>query len=176
MLSRHGLFLESAEARADKDDPVAEFEVGKSFYFGNGVPQDYSLALFWYKKSAQQGNNDAEFNVASMYEQGEGTPQNYAKAIFWYRKAADDGHPASMWNLAEMYRAAKGMPKNDVEAYFWMDIALSVRWENMDPKYRSTLTDERDQLASQLNAAAIRQVQERAQQWAKNHSAIGGSE
>ena len=43
---------------------------------GQGVPQDYSKALKWTRKAADQGDLTAQFGLGLMYELGKGTPQN----------------------------------------------------------------------------------------------------
>lgn len=49
----------SIRAKAESGDPVAEFKMGKAYEDGSGLPQNYELALNWYKKAAQQGNSQA---------------------------------------------------------------------------------------------------------------------
>jgi TPR repeat protein len=38
----------------------AQFKLGLIYVRGNGVPQDYGEALRWYRKAAEQGNEDAK--------------------------------------------------------------------------------------------------------------------
>jgi len=63
---------------------------------GQGVPQDYTQAAFWYRKSAEQGYSKAQSNLGSMYHRGQGVPQDDTQASSWFRKAAEQGvhlHP-----------------------------------------------------------------------------------
>ena len=62
------------------------------FYGGDGTPQDYSKALYWYQKAADQGLAKAQTNLGFLYANGQGVPKNYAQAAIWYRKAADQGY------------------------------------------------------------------------------------
>ncbi len=55
---------------------------------GQGVPQDYSEAVYWYKKAADQGLAFAQNNLALCYEKGLGVPQDYSMAVYWYESAA----------------------------------------------------------------------------------------
>ena len=59
---------------------------------GNGVKQDYSEALRWYRKAAEQENSYAQFMLGLMYENGLGVTKNLQEARKWYRKAADQGY------------------------------------------------------------------------------------
>ncbi|MGP5215676.1 tetratricopeptide repeat protein [Psychrobacter celer] len=62
------------------------------YYFGRGVPQNYTKALDWYKKAASQDLDIAQLNIGGLYENGYGVPQDYDKAFEWYQKAADQGN------------------------------------------------------------------------------------
>ena len=57
---------------------------------GEGVPQNYTEAVRWYR-SAEQGDATAQFNLGLMYDTGEGIPQNDTEAVRWYRLAAEQG-------------------------------------------------------------------------------------
>jgi len=66
---------------------------------GLGVPQDYSKALYWFKKAAERGNAGGENNLGVMYGEGLGVPQDYSKAIYWTKKAAEQGYAQAKANL-----------------------------------------------------------------------------
>ena len=40
--------------------------LGYMYAKGLGVPQDYSKALYWYKKAAEQGSATAEANLENL--------------------------------------------------------------------------------------------------------------
>jgi TPR repeat protein len=56
---------------------------------GHGVTQDYTEALKWFRKAADQGEAKAQANLGKMYAMGHGVLQDYAPALAWFRKAAD---------------------------------------------------------------------------------------
>ena len=58
---------------------------------GQGVSQDYSEALKWYRKAAEQGDARALFNLGLMYYNGQGVPPDYVMAYMWYNLAAAQG-------------------------------------------------------------------------------------
>ena len=66
---------------------------------GLGVEQDYSEALFWYKKAAGKENAAAQNQLGRMYETGLGVEQDYTKAVYWYRKAAGQKNVNALANL-----------------------------------------------------------------------------
>ena len=41
---------------AEKGNAEAQVYLGVTYELGKGVPQDYQLAVKWYRRSAQQGN------------------------------------------------------------------------------------------------------------------------
>ena len=60
---------------------------------------DYSEALRWYRKSAEQGNASGQNDLGYMYENGYGVSKDYSEAVKWYRKAARQGLEAAKNHL-----------------------------------------------------------------------------
>jgi uncharacterized protein len=108
---------ELALARAG--NPVDEWFVGLAYEKGDGVPQDYTKAAEWYRKSAEQGNVRGQTLLAALYENGQGVPKDYAESASWYRKAADQGNISSCWFLGSFYQFGKGVAKDPTQAAFW---------------------------------------------------------
>ena len=44
---------------AEQGNDDAQYELGRAYYYGNGVEEDDAEAVKWYKKAAEQGNSDA---------------------------------------------------------------------------------------------------------------------
>ena len=55
---------------------------------GRGVPQDYGLALKWFRLAAAQGDADEQFNLGVMHGNGQGVPDDYVQAHKWFNLAA----------------------------------------------------------------------------------------
>ena len=53
----------------DQADAHAQFILGRCYYNGDGVTQDYKEAVEWYTKAAKQGNAEArhQMPVSQMY-------------------------------------------------------------------------------------------------------------
>jgi hypothetical protein len=47
---------------------------------GQGVPQDYRLAVAWDLRAAEQAYAEAQFNLALMYDIGHGVLECYVPA------------------------------------------------------------------------------------------------
>jgi TPR repeat protein len=113
------------QAKAEKGDAEAQFEVGNRYYSGEGVPQDDVEAVKWYRKAADQGYAAAQFNLGNSHRTGEGVPQDDVEAVKWYRKAADQGDSAAQFNLGICYRDGRGVPQDYVEAHAWLNLSAA---------------------------------------------------
>ena len=58
---------------------------------GEGVSQDDSEAVAWYRKAAEQGDAHAQGALGYKYFEGRGVQRDHAEAARWYRKAARQG-------------------------------------------------------------------------------------
>jgi TPR repeat protein len=70
-------FKASVEQSADQGDATAQCNLGVMYGKGEGVQQNYTEALKWYKKAADQGDATAQYALGLMYYNGEGVQQNY---------------------------------------------------------------------------------------------------
>ncbi len=153
---------------AEQGDPDSQLKLGGLYHFGEGVPQDSAEAFAWSMKAAEQGKPDAEFFIAACYSAGWGVAQDDAQAAVWLRKAAEQGHFKSQYLLGWWHEIGLGGPKDFAEAYFWLDLAASGEFTRKDRKEN---LKRRDEAASHLSPAELSQVQERVQQWIKDHPA-----
>lgn len=48
---------------AEQGDAWMQSFLGDCYYEGQGVEQDYSQAVYWYRKAAEQGVAEAQCNV-----------------------------------------------------------------------------------------------------------------
>ena len=56
------------------------------------MPQDYTQAVSWYRKAAEQGYAEAQLRLGACYASGEGVIQDLVQAVYWARKSADQGN------------------------------------------------------------------------------------
>ena len=61
-------------------------------FCGYGVEKNYSEAVKWYRKAAEQGDADAQFNLGACYFLGNGVEKNDSEAVKWWRRAAEQGN------------------------------------------------------------------------------------
>jgi TPR repeat protein len=110
---------------AEAGDPAAQYELGVMYQNGEGVPQNYSKAVKWFRMAAEQGDSNAQYSLGLKYSVGHGVPQNYPEAAKWHRKSAEQGNRAAQLSLARMYDRGNGVPQNDLSAYMWANLAAS---------------------------------------------------
>jgi len=80
--------VELLKNRAAQGEASAQSALGFKYVTGQGVPQDYTEALKWYRLAATQGQAAAQFNVGFLYSQGNGVPQDDVEAYKWFTLAA----------------------------------------------------------------------------------------
>lgn len=74
----HELIYNLIKPAADKGYAVAQYDLGKMYYYGEYVTKDLAKAYEYLKKAADQGTN-AINNLASMYYNGEHNIKDKAK-------------------------------------------------------------------------------------------------
>ena len=68
---------------------------------------DYTKAVEYFQKSAEQGDASAQYNLGECYCNGDGVPQSYSEAAKWFCKSAEQGYAAAQCYLGWCYEKAK---------------------------------------------------------------------
>ena len=63
------------------------------------MPQDFSEAMIWYRKAADQGHPKARLVLGIMYAEGRGVGQDYVNAHMWFNLAAAQGEQKAVTAL-----------------------------------------------------------------------------
>ena len=108
---------------ANAGDISACAYLGKMYYDGIGVAQNYNEAFKWYQKAADNGVTGAYTWLGVMYYNGQGVAQNYEKAFLWTKKAAENGAADAYVGLGVMYCNGQGVAQNYNEAFKWFQKA-----------------------------------------------------
>lgn len=93
---RHGRYQDSVavmQPMAQDGNPYAQFNIAAMYDDGLGLPQNFTLALKWYRRAAEAGLVDAQYMLGRFYGSGRGMPQNPGQALFWFDLARAGGHP-----------------------------------------------------------------------------------
>lgn len=109
----------------DWNTPHTVWDVkGDDFYYGRGCAVDYTQALYWYHKAADEGNMYSKNSIGICYQEGHGVPQSDEQAVYWFRQASEAGNPQGAYNLSECYFEGKGIRKNiDMALKYWGEAA-----------------------------------------------------
>ncbi len=108
---------------AKSGDAKAQFELGRAYEDGKGMPQDDTLAAEWFRKSAEQGNALAQNSLGVMYALGRGVQRDKVEAVRWYKKASRQGQAEGIYNVAISYYNGEGIGEDIVASYAWMMVA-----------------------------------------------------
>ena len=90
-MGKESAVVQMLRKAAEQGLPVAQCDLGNSYYNGEGVEQDKAEAVRWYRKAAEQGVASAQFNLGVCYYNGKGVEQDKQEAVKWFRKAAAKG-------------------------------------------------------------------------------------
>jgi uncharacterized protein len=96
---------------AKQGDICAQNALGNAYYYGTGVPQDYSLAFEWFRKS------NSLFCLGEMYYYGHGVEKDEAEAVRYYRNDCSGSESERKlieigWNF-NLWKKALGISKGD---------------------------------------------------------------
>ena len=106
---------------AEQGHATTQFNLGRMYANGEGVPKDDAEAVRWVRLAAEQGYAAAQSNLGRMYANGEGVPDDDAEVVRWFRLGAEQGYAAAHFNLGRMYDNGEGVPEDDVTAYAWLN-------------------------------------------------------
>lgn len=104
---------------ATKGDVCAKSMLGRMYFKGEGVPQNYLEAAIWLNAAAEAGDADAQGLLGMAYEEGLGVGQDFSKAAALYRKAAEQGADAAAYFLGKLFLEGKGVAKDATAAAKW---------------------------------------------------------
>ncbi|KAJ3175821.1 hypothetical protein HK101_010570 [Irineochytrium annulatum] len=91
------LYAEAAEG----GDVVAKYELGFSYQFGEGLPENFYKAVLYYKEAAAMGYAKAMYALGRCYEDGTGVTLDLEKAAEEFAKAAAAGHGGAESKLSD---------------------------------------------------------------------------
>jgi TPR repeat protein len=78
---------------AQRGNAAAQALLGFMYANGQGVPQGYEAATYWYRLAAEQGDTTAQYLLGLMYDKGFGVPLDEIAAHKWLNLAAAHAPP-----------------------------------------------------------------------------------
>jgi uncharacterized protein len=117
--SSNSIAFQQTKARAEKGDAAAQRDLGLMYDHAQGVAQDYTEAVKWFRKAAEQGNAGAQLLLGVHCQNGDGIRQDYVEAVKWLRKAAEQGEAGAQYDLGVCYYRGQGVAQDYAEAVKW---------------------------------------------------------
>ena len=115
--------LGRAKAAAKRGDAAAEYFLGRAYFQGKDVAQDYTMAAELFRKAAEQGNAQAQNDLGAMFENGLGVERDLTEAAKWFTRSAEQGDANGQFNLGRMYATGSGVDIDLVKAYQWLSLS-----------------------------------------------------
>ena len=97
------------------NNPACQFFIGLSYQ----MSENYTQAVYWYRKAADQGVAEAQHNLGLCYADGKGVTKDNKQAVYWYRKAAEQEVAEAQCDLGLCYASGKGVTKDVTQAVYW---------------------------------------------------------
>ena len=119
---------------AEAGDAKAQYELGRRYAYGIGVPEDHKQSVHWFRKAAEQNYAPAQFYLGIWYRDGltergtgavvvkkdpESAAQLFGKALPVIRKDAEAGVAESQYLLGLYYHGATGEKEDRKLAFDW---------------------------------------------------------
>ena len=76
---------------AEEDDPLAQYSLSYSYFFGEGVAVDSHKSMEWLHRALRNGYVGAEYHLGVIYYYGDGLPMDKKLGRYWLRRAAERG-------------------------------------------------------------------------------------
>lgn len=114
------------------------------YYFGKGMTQDYTEAVKWERKAADQGYAQAQYNLGVSYGNGEGVTQNDLEAYVWSSLAAAQGYKDAVksrdFYAARMSREEVSEGQRRAAAFVPKKEMLKTSFDNLNSPANPTAT------------------------------------
>ncbi|MDP2136609.1 MAG: TonB family protein [Candidatus Didemnitutus sp.] len=105
--------MECLRQAATAGDAASQYELGRHYVGGKGMPPDILQAVRWYRLAADSNHLPAINALADLLRTGAaGVPQDYPAALSLSRKGAALGDVEALADLAGMLRKAQGTPRD----------------------------------------------------------------
>ena len=119
-----------------KDDGhcTAEYNLGRLYDGGHGIPQSISEAIYWYKSSALKGHPEAQLNLGTIYLKGNRVARDLPKAKVFLSMASLQGCAPAQHNFGLMFCNKEFLPIDIAEAYVWLTLSFNSGFKEAKSK------------------------------------------
>lgn len=109
---------------AEAGSAHAMFVLGRMYYEGVNIPQNYTVARHWFEKAGKAGDIWALNYLGYCYYYGRDIPKDDQKAWFYFSKAASLGNHCGMYKVGDMYYSGRFVHQDFEKAYYWYKKAI----------------------------------------------------
>lgn len=78
--------IQMMKSLAGKGGAAEQFKLAERYRVGNGVPESYEEAAYWYMLAANQGLTEAQYNLGVLYANGQGVPKITKRLLSYIRR------------------------------------------------------------------------------------------
>lgn len=100
----------------------AQTYLGLMYLSGQGLPQNYAMAIRFFEQAAKAGDPQAQLMLGQLYRNGRGLRMNKRQALIWFQRSAARGNSEAQATLAEMYATGQEVPLDYVGAHMWWNV------------------------------------------------------
>ena len=101
--------------------------MGRVYARGHGVPKNRAEATKWYKRAAEQGNDDAKKELRNLGATPTRPATSEESEVAKLQRLAHQGDAVAQYNLGKMYQIGERVPTNYAEALKWYKKAAETR-------------------------------------------------
>ena len=94
--------------------------------------KNFTKAIYWFRKAAEQGDAFGQCNLGSAFVNGEGVEHDKIEAVKWFRLAAEQGYANAQFNMGYSYAKGYGLKKDKIEAVKWLRLAAEQGYEDAE--------------------------------------------
>jgi len=110
---------------AERGNARAQTMLGFLYETGQGVPQAYDAASYWYRRAAEQGDTTAQYLLGLAYDNGHGVPKDDVAAYKWLDLAAARAPKRMREQFGRLRNAvASKMSRDQIATAQW----YALRW------------------------------------------------
>lgn len=102
----------------------AAYDLGLLYKYGIMVEQDYTKALYYFRRGIYHDYPPAIDQLGIAYRDGLGVDKNPSRAKHYLLQAANDNYPPAQYNLAMLYLKQRNMPP----AVQWLNSAATAEY------------------------------------------------
>lgn len=104
--------VEAIQLAAEAGFADAQAMLGQMLLDGDGIEEDKTEAIRWFRKAAGQDHAMAINMIGRCYDLGWGVEVDKARAAEWFKAAADRGLDWGQYNLATLLALGQGVPED----------------------------------------------------------------